>query len=107
MRALTAEEIERISGGDGTTLSTIVVTGHRPQPYPITFIPNPLPFPPIPAPSPPARIRSHGLESALQFACKWGEREYDLQPRGYEARHHGICPWSRIHEYLNVSKFYK
>jgi hypothetical protein len=56
MRALTAEEIERISGGDGTTLSTIVVTGHRPQPYPITFIPNPLPFPPIPAPSPPASV---------------------------------------------------
>lgn len=56
MRALTAEEIQRISGGDGTTLSTITVTGHRPQPYPITFIPNPLPFPPIPAPSPPTPI---------------------------------------------------
>ncbi len=56
MRALTKEETESIYGGQTTTLSSIFVTGHRPQPNPITYLPTPLPLPPTPVPSPPTAL---------------------------------------------------
>ncbi len=52
MRPLTVTELKGIYGGQATIITTVVVTGHYPQPTPVTQVPLPDPKPGLP-PSPP------------------------------------------------------